>query len=453
MKRNSILLLSVSFLLISGCGAGGSQGAMGGTRGQGQQMVAVEVESVKKGNLTVAKKIIGDVISDSQSEVSSSVSGDLLSINVKKGDKVAKGQVLATVDISDSQEAILQGQIEVESAKQQLENARISKKQAEQGRSDVEKLKKDWDQAKKDLGESQYLYEQGAISLKELQDAKLLEEERRLSYENNAASFEIALEKAELSIKQNELSIKKSQVNLQKAQKDVRDAESDGVIRAPISGEVMAVNYKAGERVSSQQPIVTISDNQKLKITTQVTADQKALLPLGSKVNVVTVSQKQSLVAKVDYISGATNENGLFDVELSLVSPDASLTSGEVVQLTFTDTLVENALVVPTKAILEEGDVHYVYTAEGGKAVKHKVEIINSQTDLTAVKGDLQEKAQLIVNGHKLVSDGMALLLPGQDLPAVQSGGGAEAEKGSGQQGEGRQRRQGSSGNPGGGTQ
>lgn len=456
MKRNQLVLLTVSFLLISGCSSGEPQGAMGAARGQGafgqsQQSVAVEVEPVTKGNLTVTKKIIGNVVSDSVSEVSSGISGELFSLQVKKGDVVQKGQILATVDISDTQEAILQSEIEVESAKQQLENARISKKQAEQNERDLQQAKTDWDKAKEELEEAQYLYEQGAIALTELKSAQTLENERRITYENQAASLEIEMEKADLSIRQNELSVKKAEVNLQQTLKDVRDTQSDGVIRAPISGEIMAVNYKVGENVSSQQPLVTISNNQQLIITTQVTADQKALLPKGREVNVVTVAENKTLKGKVDYVSGATNENGLYDVELTFTAADTSVTSGEVVQLTFTETLVENALIVPTKAILQEGDSRYVYTAEEGKAVKHKVEIINGQTDFTAVQGDLKEKAQLIVNGHKLVSDGMTVLLPGQELPAVEAGPGAEAEEGSAPQGDGQARRQGTAGNGGGG--
>ncbi|MEW9670564.1 efflux RND transporter periplasmic adaptor subunit [Ammoniphilus sp. 3BR4] len=452
MKRNQLLLLTVSFLLVSGCSSGGPQGAMGAARGQGAfETVAVEVEPVTKGNLTVTKKIIGNVVSDSVSEVSSGISGELLSLQVKKGDVVQKGQVLATVYISDTQEAILQSEIEVESAKQQLENARISKKQAEQNERDLQQAKTDWDNAKEELEEAQYLYEQGAIALSELKSAQTLEKERQTAYENQAASLEIELEKADLSIRQNELSVKKAEVNLQQTIKDVRDTQSDGVIRAPISGEVMAVNYKVGENVSSQQPLVTISDNQQLTITAQVTADQKALLPKGREVNVLTVTENKTLKAKVDYVSGAANENGLYEVELTFAASDSPVTSGEVVQLTITETLVENALIIPTKAILQEGDSQFVYTAEEGKAVKHKVEIINSQTDLTAVQGDLQEKAQLIVNGHKLVSDGMTVLLPGQELPAVEPGPGAEAGNGDGQQGEGQPRRQGPAGNGGGG--
>ncbi|RXT15425.1 efflux RND transporter periplasmic adaptor subunit [Ammoniphilus sp. CFH 90114] len=454
MKKNQLVLLTVSFLLITGCSSGGPQGSMGAARGQGgfgqaQQTVAVEVEPVAKGDLTVTKKILGNVVSDSVSEVSSGISGELISLQVKKGDRVQKGQILATVDISDTQEAITQSEMEIESAKQQLENAQISKKQAQQKARDLQQAETDWDKAKEELEEAQYLYEQGAIALAELKAAQTLEEERKTAYENQEASLEIEMEKADLSIRQNELSVKKAEINLQQTLKDVRDTQSDGVIRAPISGEVMAVNYKVGENVSSQQPLVTISNNQQLIITAQVTAEQKALLPKGREVNVETVAESKTLKAKVDYVSGATNENGLFDVELTFATSDTSVASGEVVQLTFTETLVENALLVPTKAILQEGDSRIVYTAEGGKAVKRKVEIINSQTHLTAVQGDLQENTQLIVNGHKLVSDGMTILLPGQELPAV-GGGPGEGENAQGQAGEG-QRRQGPSGTGGGG--
>jgi HlyD family secretion protein len=437
MRRNHLALLSVSLLLISGCSMG-AQGGPPGAPGQGkfaraQQTVAVEVLGVTKGDLTITKKIIGNVLSDTQSDVLSPISGKLLSLQVKKGDQVKQGDTMGTVDTSDTQEAILQAQFAVESAKQQLQSAKISKKQTEQNQTRIAQLNRQWEDAKKSMEVSQFLYDQGAAALSELTQAEKQEEEARIAHEDEMNSFEIELEKAQLSIEQNELNVRKAEVSLQEIRKDAQKTKTDSVIYAPISGEVMAVNYIVGNQVSNQQPVLTISNNESLKISTQITAEQKVLLPLGQTINVVTAKQDIPATAKVQYISGSTNANGLYDVELIFSSSGSSISSGEVVQLTFTETIVSNTLLVPTHAILQKADTFFVYTVEEGKAVQQKVEIINSQTEQTVVKGELQEGAQVIVNGHKLVSDGMNVLLPGQELPAVQSGGENQPQQGQGQ--------------------
>gem|GEM_PF-3372759 len=443
MNSKQRLLLSMAFLMVAGCSTSPSQGGPNGAMRQGQmasaqQAVAVEVETMAKGDLTITKKIFGNVNAEYQSDVFSSVSGKLLSLHVQKGDTVQQGQKLATVDISDTQEAILTAKIGVESAKQQLQSALIAKKETEQRQSSLEKLKLNWDNAKKTLQNNQTLYEHGAISLDELDQSRKAEAESRISYEEEASSLKTGKEKAQLSIDEAELNIKKAEIGLQETLKESQDIADDGVISAPISGEVIAINYTVGEEVSGQQALLTISDHENLKITTAVTADQKGLLPMGKELQVKSTRQDQPFTAKVIFVSGAANENGLFDVDLQFSANQMGLASGEVVELNFTETLVKNELIVPTRAILQKGDTSYVYTVVDGKAVQKKVEIINSQTDKTAVKGELEEGAALVVNGHKLLSDGMNVLLPGQKPTAAPTSDQGERSK-RGQQGPGDQ--------------
>ncbi|WP_134704471.1 efflux RND transporter periplasmic adaptor subunit [Ammoniphilus sp. YIM 78166] len=448
MKRNHLVWLSVSFLLVSGCSMGASsQGGPGGAPGQGamaaraQQAVAVEVEEAKKGDLTVTKKIVGSVLSDKQSDVHATMAGKLLSLQVKKGDRVTQGQVLGRVDTSDTAEAIVQAQFNIESAKQQLQSAQISKKQTEQNQSRIDQLKRQWETARTSLEEMQFLFDQGAAPQSELTQANKQEEEAQIAYENELRSYDIEWERAELAIQQNELSVRKAEATLQELRKNAQKATTDAVIYAPIAGEVMAVNYNVGDQLSTQQPLLTISNNQNLKITTQITAEQRSLLPLGQEVRVVTANPDTSATAQVQYISGTTNANGLYDVELVFSTPGVSISSGEAVQLTFTETLASDVLLVPTHAILQKADTSFVYVVEEGKAVQKKVEVLNAQSDVTAVGGELQMGAQVIVNGHKLVTEGMNVLLPGQ-VPTIQQGG--EGRPGQGQ----RPERQGGQGQP-----
>ena len=426
MKRTikQILLLSTALTILSGCSQGASQANMQ-RMGQVEQSVSVEVEPITRGDLSVTKKIVGDVLSESEVEVLPEVAGALLSLHVKVGDVVEKGQVLADVDASEVQKILLEAQVSSESARQQLENSVISKLQSDKDLQRVKALKIRWDEAVKELEKSQVLYQEEIISRSELEQAQQAEQEARISYENDVASSEANIQKAQLAVEQAQLNVKKAELTVSEAQGDLNSA----AITAPHSGEIVSIAYSVGENVSAQQPLFIISDTANLKVKTQVTSDQKALLPKGHVVDVVTAKQDQSYKASVIYVAGVTNENGLYDVELNFTVPGVKVTSGQVVQLTFTDTIVKDELLVPTKTILQKGDKRFVYIVEEGKAAQKEVQIINTQTEQTAVKGDIKVGDSLIINGHKLVSDGMNVELPGQ-APASFDGNGGQQRRG-----------------------
>ncbi|OEH91570.1 efflux RND transporter periplasmic adaptor subunit [Bacillus solimangrovi] len=462
MKKQylSILILSI---VITGCSSNATQGQMQGRPGGGmmQQSVSVEVADIKKGNLVISQQIYGDVITDQYANIISEVSSELVALEVTKGDTVQAGQVLATVDTSDVQTALLDAQVALQNEKQQLQNAQISKEQSQQrldkakltyeeveaeynqwsegeegnttqSQLDLEQLENRWKEAKETVEKKERLYNEGAITRNEYEQSLQQEEEARLAYEKGQLSLEgdqqkdstsyeqakIDLESAEKDLEKSAVAIEQANLNIQKAELKVQDAQenvNDSPIVSPISGEVSEINYQVGDKLSTQTPLLTVSNYSNLKIDSQITHEQKPLLPIGQEVKVLTNNTDQTLVANVTYVSTSTNDNGLYDVELELGNPIDGITSGSIVQLLFEDVLVEDELIVPTSAILQKADKYFVYTVEEGKASEKEVEIINSQTEQTAIKGDLQIGDQLIINGHKLVNDGMNVLLPGEE--------------------------------------
>ncbi|NBI28380.1 efflux RND transporter periplasmic adaptor subunit [Chengkuizengella marina] len=428
MKKSIVILLAL--LLVAGCSAGG--GAQSGSSDELVNLpkVAVEIETIKNGDIQESKKLIGKIESASEIQVFPDIAGELITLQVNNGDQVEAGQVLAVLDGKNQKDNLQLEQKSYESAKQQLENAKLTRAQAaqrlqdaqtnEEGTSssdlDIENLTNALEDAKTNRERLERLYEEGAVSLQDLERAKQQETQAQISLEkaqlntgSNIEQLQLDLEKAEVGVQQSQIALDQAQLRLSQAQQNVNDT----TVYAPISGVVEGLDIEVGENVSVQQPLLTVTNVSEFIISTQITAEQKRLVPLGTEVEVHS-SMKDGYKAEIIYVAPTRNDIGLFDAELRFIETDNQLTTGEIVQLVFSNTLVVDEVLVPTHAIIQKGNEAYVFVANEGKAVKKDVEILSMQSEWTAVKGDLKAGEELIVNGHKLVSDGMLIMLPGE---------------------------------------
>lgn len=66
----------------------------------------------------------------------------------------------------------------------------------------------------------------------------------------------------------------------------------------------------------------------------------------------------------------------------------------------------KDALLVPTEAIVEKNGESHVFIVKNGRAVEEAVEVLEAQSKMTAVKGNLQAKDQIVIKGQMTLSDG-----------------------------------------------
>src|SRR5699024_11069635 len=67
--------------------------------------------------------------------------------------------------------------------------------------------------------------------------------------------------------------------------------------------------------------------------------------------------------------------------------------------------LEKDALIVPSEAIVTSEEEDFVYIVEDDKAKQIKVDIVESQTKETAIKGEVSEEDNVVNNGQSLLSD------------------------------------------------
>jgi RND family efflux transporter MFP subunit len=112
---------------------------------------AVKVISAGQKSIANYSDIDGVVEAVMQSTLSSQISGRVLSLNVKAGDRVRAGQVLATIDDRETQTGVLRSQAQLQQSDAELRQLQIALKRTED-------LKKQGfvSSAALDLAEAQY---------------------------------------------------------------------------------------------------------------------------------------------------------------------------------------------------------------------------------------------------------------------------------------------------------
>ncbi|NSW45763.1 MAG: efflux RND transporter periplasmic adaptor subunit [Bacteroidales bacterium] len=166
----------------------------------------------------------GKIQPEMEVKISSDVSGEIVELNVKEGDEVKKGQLLAKIKPDVYLSSLQRMEASLESAKANLGNAKARLAQVEAQFAQTELT----------FQRNKKLFEQGAISQAEYDNAFA-------AYKMGKADVEAARQNvmaAEFTVKSTEASLNEANANLVKTN-----------IYAPTNGTVSKLNVKLGERV------------------------------------------------------------------------------------------------------------------------------------------------------------------------------------------------------------
>ncbi|WP_138420685.1 efflux RND transporter periplasmic adaptor subunit [Aquibacillus sediminis] len=446
-----LLGLSVLIVLMSAC----SQTTASEDTGQQEERVTpVEVAEVTTGDLQRNNEINGTANTSNSSEIIPKSSGELIELEIEKGDLVEKGQTIGRIDPEAIQDNLTMLEISVASAQKQLESAQVQEVMAEQGvevaeeqlkqakasgdmDSDVdnadisvENAKIQLEQAEKTLERMETLYEQGAISLSDLEEAQIGEQQARNSYEQAKNTYESTSDQAETGDLSNESSVRQAEIGLEDAKQQLEsvklEVESarlqveqakeelsqtedqlvDTNIKANASGEVTVVNAEVGEMVSNSQSMGTIVTIDPITVHANVNAEELVLFEKGQEMSVYIRALDHTSSATINYISPVTDDSGLYTVEADMDNDEKRIKPGMMVKFNLPTIVEQDALLIPTEAVVEEADQTFVYVIEEEQAMKKEITIQNSQSDMTAIQGDIVEGDIVVTSGQITLSDG-----------------------------------------------
>jgi len=247
MKNNKILVLLVAvvIVLLVAVVVAKKKGLVGG-----ETATKVSVEEVVKRSIVETVSASGKIQSESEVIISPDVSGEIMELPVKEGDKVKEGQLLVKIDPDIQQSNVERLEAALNTSKANLANAQSRLAQSEarltNSTANFERIKK--------------LYEDKVVSQSE--------------FDATTSEYEVAksdVEAARQSVEASRFGVKSSQAGLKEAQKSLTRTE----IYSPVNGTISKLNFEKGERVvgTSQMQgseIMTIADLNGMEVTVEV---------------------------------------------------------------------------------------------------------------------------------------------------------------------------------------
>lgn len=175
-------------------------------------------------------------------------------------------------------------------------------------------------------------------------------------------------------------------------------------IKAPIEGEVGLLKLEKNDFYNGEDPLAIIFDADTVVVQLSVTPDMKDKFKEDKKYK--TIIDERQYEAHVKRIEKLPNETGQYDLIAHIDDDKNRIAIGSIAEMIISEVRQKNALLVPTEAVMTEGDKTYLFTVEGTKAKKIEVELLETQTEMSAIKGNLKEGDEVIIVGQFLLSDG-----------------------------------------------
>lgn len=377
-KRILAALLAASMALCAGCGSqtsdDGEEQTAAGT--------AVEVAEVTKGAMSTEYSVNGKVVADNEVQVFPMLAGQVLTLSVSEGDKVAKGQTLLNVDtssVTSTMSSLRESYNATKTATEKaIENAQIGVEQAQLAVENTEAL-----------------LEAGAAAEQDLTKAKQ------------------GLAQAQDGVQQARAQQAASLAQIQASMDQINKQASYGTVTAPCAGTVTAVNVVQGGMASSAQPAVVIAEDSRVKINASVSEDVFAGLHTGDSAGVqISVLSDEVKSAKIVSLPAAANQQtNLYDVSVSVPSGTEPAIGAFATVIFYTDRR-ENTLSVPTDCVLTGNDnERYLFTVDesGTTAARVTVETGLVGKTNTEITSGLNEGDRVVVKGQSYLSDGSAV--------------------------------------------
>lgn len=184
----------------------------------------------------------------------------------------------------------------------------------------------------------------------------------------------------------------------------IRTPMGNQTIYAPTEGEIAHLNVQEGAFQSNEEPLAMIVDLDTLKISFTVSSTTREQFKKDDKIKVfIDEKEYEATVLPVDTLP---NETGQFLVEAKIENKEHDILPGMTGQIAVTDKKVKDTIIVPTEAIMTENEQDFIFLVQEDVAKIVNVEIVETQTDKTAIKADLKKGDQIIVNGQFTLSDG-----------------------------------------------
>jgi len=365
----SLAAASVVFFLIKDHGKEKTQFA------RKKPIVGVKVAEVERRDLAEIRVFSGTLEAEKQYDAAAKVGGRIEEIAVNLGDCLYRGDLIARLDSEEYEQQLAQAQAELDVTRASLAEARTVLLAAERSYQRAVKLR-----------------EQKVSSIAEMEAA-----------ETERLSQQARVNLVEAQIKQRQAALRAAEVRLSYTTltADWQEDQND------ICRYVASRHVDEGDTISANTTVVTLVDLSLLKAIIYVAERDYGFLQVGQPaqiiVDLITNKTFPGTVIRMAPVFDETSRQAR--VEIAVPNPERLLKGGMFARVMIELSRADQALSVPTTAIVQRGDAYGLFIIEDDKARFLEVEPGIEDKGWTHVSG-VKEGQQVVTLGHHLLSDG-----------------------------------------------
>jgi HlyD family secretion protein len=398
IKKRYIVIIAIVLLIILSFIIGGN----------GNVVNTVKMVAVARGDVESIISVSGTVKEKSENNVYVDTNVKVKDILVDENAFVRKGQKIVDFDMDSLNSSLASLRINKEVLELNYKKATISD---ENGLLSLVSTENAVTSAKDALERAEALYEVGAISKVEYDNAKT-------AYDNAKAGLTMSSSGMDYDLEVMEKNIQLTNIQINDLEKQISKLRT--AMYSPKDGIISSINMKEGSYVAPSTPIYKIVNNSELEIKSEVKEFTVKSLSVGQKVYITgdafdgyTYEGHIKSIApiastSVSYSTSQTTIEVIIDVD----SKDTLLKSGLNVTCDIVTKSKENTLTIPVSSFNEDKDGNiFVYEVENGKLKKVFIETgIHSDEELEVISG--------LTEGEEIVKDMKSSFVEG--MPVVE---------------------------------
>ena len=376
-KILSLTLAAVMTLTLAACGSSEQEGEASVQQTAG---VAVQVTEVTAADISVENRVSGKVAADSETSIMVATSAKCTAVYVQAGDTVKAGDKICTLDLGSTQASYNAAVISYQSAVDSYNSQKAI-------------LNKQVAMAEDNLNNTKALYEIGAASRMEIDQAELTLAQAKAGRDSTLAQLEAGMQSYKSNVEQ---------LNLV-----MDNVDKNGNVIAPVDGTLVSLTAVENGYVSNSMPVAVIDGGGQMKISLSVAESLVPKLAIGDEVDVTVSAAGQTFTGTIRSVEKTANmQTKLYGVVIGVPAEVGGLMNGMFAEVAFRTDTAANAIVVPTEAILTAAGRQFVYVVEEGKACYTEITTGLTGTGVTEVLSGLTVGQQLVVVGQSYLSDG-----------------------------------------------
>lgn len=400
MRTNTFVPVAVVCALMCGCSKKEEKEA--------EPVLSVQLAPVRAEPIQRIITADGVLRALDQSSVMPKISAPVSKFFVNRGDHVKKGDLLATLENRDLAAAVVdsKGSYDQAMASYRQVSAATVPNEVVKAQADVQAARQQLDAAKLLLNSRQQLYKEGAL-------ARRLVDEAAVAYAQAKSGFDTAqrtLESMESVGRHEEVKGAAGALESAKGKYEAAQAQlSYTEVRSPISGVVADRPTFPGEMANAGTALLTIVDISSVIARVNVPQLQAAFVRLGQHAHIASTDGAVQSDGKVTVVSPAVDpQSTTVEIWVQAPNPGERFRPGGTVRATIDAGVVQDALVVPVRALLpaeEGGSAVYVVTPDS-IAHQHKAQIGVRNEDKVQLLSGAKAGEMVVVEGGVGLEDG-----------------------------------------------